>query len=123
VTPTDSDLLAAYELVYEDRAAHHDRRSLLRGLYLMYGAPTLDDAGRYLADAWGYEGSYREERHRADIARFRAALGIVDPDAPPSAEAKLAAVERLLLEWADAPGGGMGDLLDLVEAVRRVVAS
>jgi hypothetical protein len=45
------------------------------------------------------------------------------PTPEPDAEAKLAAVERLLLEWADAPGGGMGDLLDLVEAVRRVVAS
>lgn len=41
----------------------------------------------------------------------------------PDAEAKLAAVERLLLEWADAPSGSMGELLDLVEAVRRVVAS
>jgi hypothetical protein len=52
-----------------------------------------------------------------------------DPPTPtphtpePDAEAKLAAVERLLLEWADAPSGSMGDLLDLVEAVRRVVAS
>lgn len=48
----------------------------------------------------------------------------VPPPTPePDAEAKLAAVERLLIEWADAPSGSMGELLDLVNAISRLVKS
>lgn len=49
------------------------------------------------------------------------------PTPPPTPEptpgAKLATVDQLLRAWADEPAADLASLLELVERIRRVVAS
>lgn len=45
------------------------------------------------------------------------------PPPEPTPESKLAAVDQLLRAWADEPAADLVSLLELVEHIRRVVAS